>query len=380
MDAQDQERLAFYRKNIEEGRVDARMSTRIFAGVADGLLTWLLSIILFSATIFILLNGGLSKELGTLMGDMQAESVASGLILYDKDGAAESDLVRQERYVKNILAYEGAEAPTDELYHYYCVYESKGKEATPVSDFNKNILKIGAEDSYFEAPATYGVLKQEWHDLLYQYYNAEKTAEAINAHTSLVNFYTEAHNAAWAEFRGAEPYATTLSTYMQKATAMYLSIGGFHIGCYLISAMVCYYLIPAIKKRGTTFGKKVLHIEPVMMDGNPITLPAIFARGSIEILLNCWAIPLSGFFIYGFDSLTVPFIAIGGFVLQLSVFFLAGFILSIASLIFAMVRKDNRALTDLAAGTWVITGDVVQIRNAQAELKQERREEQNGGE
>lgn len=375
MDAKDEARLAYYRKNISEGRVDAKMSTRILAAAADALLVWLISLILFTGLIQILVNGGLSQELGALTNSMREQAIASGLVLYDGEGAAETEVVRTERYVRYMWNYDASEAPTDELFRYYCVFTTEGKEATPVSDFYKNILKIEEENSFFEVSGDYAVLKQNYRDLLTNYYSGEKTSEGIIAHRDIAAFYIAAHNDAWATFRGLPVYDGLLNSYMQKATAFYLAVGGVHIGCYLASSLICFIVIPVIKKRGTTFGKKILRIEPCMVDGNPITLPAIFGRGSVEMLLGVWIIPLSGLFIYGFDSMTVPFIAIGGFVLQLSVFFLAGLALSIASLAFALARKDNRALTDLAGGTWVISADVVMIRNAQAELRETMKEE-----
>jgi uncharacterized RDD family membrane protein YckC len=77
--------------------------------------------------------------------------------------------------------------------------------------------------------------------------------------------------------------------------------------------------------------------------------------------------------------MTVPFLVAGPVVAQLSIFFIAGLILSIVSLVFAIARKDNRALTDLAGGTWIITADPVSIRNAQAELKAKMKEEAERG-
>lgn len=379
MDTRDQDRLAYYRKNISEGRVDAKMGTRLLAYAADILLAWLIALIAFTAGIQILINGGLSKELGTLAKSMQDEAIASSLIHYTAEGAAETDLVRSERYVKAIYGYDGSEQPKDELFQYYCVYVSKGKEATPVSDFNKNILKIDDADSFFELHGEYAVLKPANVALLDNYYSIDKTAEGINLHKAIVNFYSAAHDAAWKQFREAEPYVGMLNEYMAKATAYYVAIGGVHIGCYFLSSAICFLLIPAIKKRGTTFGKKILHIEPVMLDGKPITLASIFIRGAIEMLLSCFLIPLCGLFIYGFDSMTVPFLVAGPVVAQLSIFFIAGLILSIVSLVFAIARKDNRALTDLAGGTWVITADPVSIRNAQAELKAKMKEEAERG-
>ena len=366
----DEERTAYYRQQIQEGRVDAPMSLRIFAGVADGLLAWLLSILIFSLSILILTQGNMSKQTGVLLKNMEEESSASGLVVYGGDGVAELEAARMDRYLKAILSYDGSEAPKDELYHYYCVYTNSEKEATPVSEFNVKILHIDQADSYFEAVGEYAVLKDEMKAHLAAYYTVDRLAEDINAYQELADFYKDAHTKAWNEFISVDPYASWLNSYIELATSYYLAVGGMHIFAYLVAGMICYYLIPAIKKRGTTLGKKVLHIEPKMIDGSDITWPSIFLRGSIEILLGCWAIPLGGFFVYGFDSMTVPFIAIGGFVVQLSVFLIAGFVLSIASLVFALVRKDNRALSDFAGGTWVITTDVTRIRNAQAELRE----------
>lgn len=370
----DEERTAYYRQQIQEGRVDAPMGLRIFAGVADGLLAWLLSILIFSLAILILTQGNMPKRMGALLSDMEKESTASGLVLYGDDGVAEPEAKRLDKYLKTILAYDGTGAPEDEFYHYYCVYVSDAKQATPVSEFNTKILHVDQADSYFEVAGEHAVLKEEMKTHLANYYTVERLAEDINAYQDLANFYKGTHDNAWSEFRALEPYASWLSAYMELATSYYLAIGGMHIFSYLLAGMICYYLIPAIKKRGTTVGKKILRIEPKMMDGGDITWPALFLRGSIEILLGCWAIPLCGFFVYGFDSMTVPFIAAGKFVVQLSVFLIAGFVLSIASLVFALVRKDNRAISDFAAGTWVITTDVTKIRNAQAELREAERQ------
>ena len=370
MSLTEEERTTYYREQIEQGRVDAPMSLRIFAGVADGLLAWLLSILIFSLSILILTNGNMSKRMGSLLKDMEEESSLSGLVIYGDDGVAETESTRVDRYLKSILSYDGSEAPSDELYHYYCVYTNVEKEVTPVSKFNTDILYVNQADSYFEVVGEYAVLKDELKTHLAAYYTVDRLAEDINAYQSLAEFYKQAHNEAWKGFISTEPYVSWLNSYMELATSYYLAIGGMHIFAYLAAGMICYYLIPTIKKRGTTLGKKVLHIEPKMINGNDVTWPAIFMRGSIEILLGCWAIPLSGFFVYGFDSMTVPFIVIGNFVAQLSIFLIAGLVLSIASLAFAVARKDNRAISDFAAGTWVVTTDVTRIRNAQAELRE----------
>ena len=228
MDTRDQDRLAYYRKNISEGRVDAKMGTRLLAYAADILLAWLIALIAFTAGIQILINGGLSKELGTLAKSMQDEAIASSLIHYTAEGAAETDLVRSERYVKAIYGYDGSEQPKDELFQYYCVYVSKGKEAIPVSDFNKNILKIDDADSFFELHGEYAVLKPENVVFLDNYYSIDKTAEGINLHKAIVDFYSAAHDAAWKQFREAEPYVgmlnETLKTKLSQGTYIRLQM------------------------------------------------------------------------------------------------------------------------------------------------------------
>lgn len=371
MTEKEEQRLAFYRKQIKKGRVSAKNSTRIFAGIADGVLAWLLGMLFFSGLIQIVIHGDLPNQMDVDVAALKTESTASGLVLYEHDGSVESQDTRKERYIRKVVSYDATSEASDELYHYYCLYASTSKEAWEVSAFNERILKAGEEGSYFEVVAAdkEAVLVDSTKDWVEAYLNGDRTAEAINAYQGLGDFYISAHNAAWNEFCKASPYVDILSSYAQKATLFYLSIGYVHIVSYLLSGILLYYVVPLIKKKGTTLSKKALRLEPRMKDGEAIRWPAILLKGSIEILLGAWAIPLTGLFVYGFDSLTVPFIASGNFVVQLSTLFIAGIALTMASLMFALIRKDNRSLSDLAASTWVTTSDIEKIRNAQAELR-----------
>ena len=79
--------------------------------------------------------------------------------------------------------------------------------------------------------------------------------------------------------------------------------------------------------------------------------------------------PLVPMFIFGVDGFSMPLIAAGNFVLRLSVFFLFGALVLLASLGCVLIRKDRLSLSGLASSTATFTTDMAILATEKEKLR-----------
>ena len=119
--------------------------------------------------------------------------------------------------------------------------------------------------------------------------------------------------------------------------------------CVVLSALlvsyIYYVVVPLRVMVGQTPGKRLLHLEVVMLDGSPATLKALSIRWAfLTFVETIFTLP-SAFFIQllqvvAGDTASTAFTMVGG-------------VASAVSIVRAWIDREHRCLHDILAGTWV---------------------------
>ena len=357
--------------------VKGKKIRRILSELADIMLCLMLSLILFSATAGPSLDAlPISKQMSSLSIQLKDEVKRSYIEEYDEDGNQLSSSDKKEYYFASILKDDGSEDPKDFIYSFYCLYESEGKEIYDVSRYNNEILHISEEDTLFE-PGSRGedypyIFKMELRERLKEYLRGKtKVAENAEVYAKTNSFYNETFKQMRRIFIQTEPYKSNLLKYVNLVYQRAYIISAFAIASYMLSSITMFLIIPLIKMKGTTIGKKVAKLEARGKDGEQIRASQILIRAAIQIISFIFIIPLSPFFLFGLDSFTIPFMMIGGKNITMSLFFVIGFVITLVSLAFLLISKEGFSLHGLASSTDVFTTDQALI-SAEEEKRKNR--------
>ena len=106
-----------------------------------------------------------------------------------------------------------------------------------------------------------------------------------------------------------------------------------------------YVLVPLKLMAGQTPGKRMVHLEVVMLNGNPASLSALSLRWAVMTFVETLATIGSAYVAQLFALLSPG---------SLSTSFSAcGMVISVVSALYAWRNKEHRAFHDIIAGTWV---------------------------
>jgi RDD family. len=288
--------------------IPAKNSVRLLSEMADIFMALILGVILYIAALAPAFGyDTLTAEMSKLSNTMLYESLDSSLAVQNLDGTmfSEADLVTQMENVTYYKSGDSANQEKDLLSSYYCSYRKAGTYT--VYEYNTNILGLpstlaGTNESPFfayDARVTdplnsLGVLSAESYSRLRDYRNGSRTAESIAFHKSLVSFYTDAYEKAFQEFRVSQPfygYVLQMSDLIRRRS--YVATGA-SLSSYLISTSIFFILVPFIKLKGTTLGKKIFKLDVKGTGGLSLKPWQILSRGVVEpISLKCLSYPPS---------------------------------------------------------------------------------------
>ncbi len=352
--------------------VRGKTSKRVLASLADFFVVLFVGMIFYAALVNVVTFGPIAAAPQQEMSLIVEEQVRSGLQEKTNEGVLKTRDQLRYTYAKSLVAYDGTDAPNDMFYRFYCTYEAEGKERMGTLEFNEGIRKSGQEGSLFVGgDATHVAwLKDEIKTPLSAYLDGnEEDAEPINAYRAVKENFDETFDEAWEKLMTTPYMLEHFQTYASKATRYYLNLTAVAIGSFVLSSAVFLLLIPFIHQKGTTIGKKILHLEPRGFDGSPVRRSQILLRGTMDMLGFTVGLPLVPMFIFGVDGFSMPLIVAGSFVLRLSVFFLLGLLVLAASLGCVLIRKDHLSLSGLASGTATYTTDMAILAAEKGKLR-----------
>lgn len=360
--------------------IPGKITTRLLAEAADIFLSFILGVTLFGV-VFSPLFGyeRISNQMLSLTTSMIQEETDAHLTLLDSKSNSYSTEDMRGFWIKSYFDGNTTDSNgvcSDFVFDYYTLYRKAGLYET--KDYNTKILGLPSSlsgtnsSSYFvfdsSADDPFGslaVLNANGKSQLKDYYDGKKTEECLAFHKDLSSFFDGIYSAARAEFVKSEPYYGYLVSYASLVYRRSQLASIASLVCYLFTNGIFFFLVPAIKKKGTTFGKKILKLQVADPDGG-LRWWQIFARGSVEMVEFVFLIPFEGLLLYGFDSLTLPLFIAGSFSLSLSVFLIAGFLISLLSLLMMIFRKDHQSLHDYCSKSFVYTADYAIIDSERA--------------
>ncbi len=351
----------------EEILIPATPGKRVLAELADILLTLILSVILFG-TVFANAFGtkGINKKLSFIASDLLDIQNESGL--YIPNGSSGTlDLPGSGEYL--IRSYlDDTQSEKDVVLLYYTV---KSPIPKTVDEYYSDVLRLSSDTNvsvYFDplVSGEYASLNSDSKALLTSYYGGSRLAEEVEVHGRLYQLFTTALTEARQDLVSNSTYMETLKPFAGLLLKRSFACSGASIVSYLLSSLVFFVLIPMIKKKGTTIGKKSFKIRVSREKGEPLSIPRILARGSVEMLEYMFVIPFAGFMLFSVDSITMPLMIAFGGVIRISVFLIIGLIVSVISLLMGLFRQDKRSFHDLVSDSYAHTDDYAIINAERA--------------
>jgi RDD family. len=367
--------------------IPAKNSVRLLSEMADIFMALILGVILYIAALAPAFGyDTLTAEMSKLSNTMLYESLDSSLAVQNLDGTmfSEADLVTQMENVTYYKSGDSANQEKDLLSSYYCSYRKAGTYT--VYEYNTNILGLpstlaGTNESPFfayDARVTdplnsLGVLSAESYSRLRDYRNGSRTAESIAFHKSLVSFYTDAYEKAFQEFRVSQPfygYVLQMSDLIRRRS--YVATGA-SLSSYLISTSIFFILVPFIKLKGTTLGKKIFKLDVKGTGGLSLKPWQILSRGVVEMLEYVFEVPFEAMLVFGFDTLALPLFSIGTSTVTMVALLMAGLLVTGVSTLFLIFGKRHQSFHDFASLTSIYTSDYAIIDSERAKLKAQER-------
>jgi uncharacterized RDD family membrane protein YckC len=365
-----------------------KITTRLLAEAADIFLAFILGVTLFGVAFSPLFGyNTLSNEMLSLSKSMITEETSAHLLLLDPSSNSYSTDDMKSFWIKGYFdgnTTDSAGICSDFVFDYYTLYRKE--KLFSVADYNTKILALPATLSeansspYFaydtsksDPLGSLAVLKEDAHQELQDYYDGKKTAESLSLYQNLSLFFDGIYSNAMKEFVQSEPYRGLLLSYASLVHKRARLASAAAFTSYLVTGGIFFLVIPLIKKKGTTFGKKIMKLQVASPDGS-LKLWQIFSRGAVELVEYIFLVPFEGLLLYGFDSLTLPLFSIGSFSTTLSVLLVAGLLITLVSLLLMIFTKTHQSLHDFSSKSFVFTSDYAIIDSERAKRAQEEKE------
>lgn len=251
------------------------------------------------------------------------------------------------------------------------------------ASYNTEILKMpSAIDGSFEDTVfTYDltsvdplndepIFKEEIRTNLSKYFLGNTDAyEPKNAYETVSSFFNKIYDFAFSEAVKDETYMQLVLEFASKMWSRSYLQSGAIISSYVLGAIITFLLIPLIQLSGLTLGKRVAKLQVNDQKGDKPRWYSFLIRGFVQIICYCFIIPFIGVMSYGFGAFEMPWLEIGSFSLNLSLFGIIGLLLGVLSLAMMFVTPGKQSLHDLASLTYVNSSDIKTIRDAQQKLE-----------
>jgi uncharacterized RDD family membrane protein YckC len=376
--------------------IPGKSSTRLWAEIADVFMSLILGIVLYSVAFLPAFGlNGLTTKMQEISSTLVEEEVASHLVAKDSDGLTYSETEMQRFWINNYHAgntTDRAGVSSDFLFDYYTLYRKEGLYST--ADYNEKILglpsSLSAENTspYFAFDTNaadplnaLGVFSATTKSTLEPYYGRTQTTESVELYQNLKSYFTQVYETARDEFVESDPYRSTLLSYAEVFHQRINAFIGAAFVSYLTSAAVFFLLVPFIRLRGNTIGKKIFKLEVTNRDGSRVRVWQILSRGAVEAIEFSFLVPFMPLLNLGFDGFSLPLFTLGTWQVSLTALFVAGIGLSLASTLLMFLGKKHASLHDLASLSVVYTSDyaIIDAERSKREKAKEA-EAENGGE
>lgn len=240
----------------------------------------------------------------------------------------------------------------------------------------KNYSK-GAEWEYFEGEDTLPSLKMDYAYTLYRYVFFEEGGQAgLNSYNFLISQYQGVFEYAEDVLFHSARYQDVYQQYKEHYASCSQIVSLFSFISYVITFLLCYLLPSLLFREGQTIGMFVFKAGVINKDGLEVSKGEILLRNLVSFFSYFPIMLFSCFFAGGLNSgWMYPLISINGLGVSFFNITVVLFVVSIANVLFMLIRKDRRSLTELASSTIVIDKRYYQEHRSLEEKKQEEEKE-----
>lgn len=249
----------------------------------------------------------------------------------------------------------------DNLAYYFISFRNENEssfnseiEKYSLSDLNTKLLDLsgsnaGLVDESFDVSSPITLSSDNCEKVMDYLYFSSSTGATI--YSQILNLYLNTAKKGINEIESQ--YTLYLNTLFNFQKYYYSYTKGYSIVmiiCYLLSFLICYLLFPMIFKRGRTISYRFLSLFPLRNDEEDLSAVNYIIKYVflfLEFFSSIFFLPL---FIGKLTLLSSPLL--GSITLfQLCAF---SFFLSLISIIFSLISKDNQFLSEFASSSYVV--------------------------
>lgn len=276
----------------------------------------------------------------------QTKDMVSSYILSLTYASVDSDK-KDDEIFKNVKEIDET---NDNLYFYYSSFVNANKSS--FSDFSKiKTIDKYKEDLFRESKNSdnlifvtegYPFFTNETANEIYSF-----LLEGEEVNSTKYNLVSDAYSKLLEEAISQymelyTPYVNLVNKHSSVLDHFYQIKIGILLGCYFISILVIFFLIPTCLKDGRTFFMKVFHLKAISVDEGKITWPFNLLRA------------VSLFFIYMFSTSLIALIVLGGYnglitiytvflnIFNLLFLSVLSVLVTICSMLFTFFRKSKK--------------------------------------
>lgn len=238
----------------------------------------------------------------------------------------------------------------DNLYFYYSSYVNNNQ--SKFSDFSKiKTIDKYKEDLFKESKSSdnsifvtegYPFFTNETANEIYSFLVEGKQTSSTK-YNLVYDSYSKLLEEAISQYMELfTPYVNLVNEHSSALDHFYQVKIGILLGCYFVSILIIYFLIPTCLKDGRTLFMKIFHLKAISVDEGKITWPFNLLRA------------ISLFFIYLFSTSLIALIVLGGYngLITIYTVFLGIFnllflsvlsiLITICSMLFTFFRKNKK--------------------------------------
>ena len=123
--------------------------------------------------------------------------------------------------------------------------------------------------------------------------------------------------------------------------------------CYVPGALVTFLIFPLCFKKGRTIGYRFFKMETIRINWDDFSIPLLIVRSLVQMIIESWMIIFIPIFMGRMDVLTVNLFGN----VNLFMICLFTFMVTIVSLIFFAINKNDQTIADLSCQSIVVKTD-----------------------
>lgn len=175
-----------------------------------------------------------------------------------------------------------------------------------------------------------------------------------NVYTKLQNIFQFGANKGIKEVENSyQRYKDIYNEFINSYNSYSCGFVWTMIICYVPSALVTFLIFPLCFKKGRTIGYRFFKMETIRINWDGFSIPLLIVRSLVQMIIESWMIIFIPIFMGRMDVLTVNLFGN----VNLFMICLFTFMVTIVSLIFFAINKNDQTIADLSCQSIVVKTD-----------------------